>query len=295
MKKKLVSRLSLICITLLLASPSTWADVGFVSNLEIRYEDNIGLAPVSADKQSDLTTQLDVGFDWKFVSSPTGEVSLGGTAYYAYVSDLTDLSQWGIDLDFDYRGKASSDFTAFWWNLSAEGKTLKFKDSDIRDGWEAQAAAEIGKRFNNWFGLSGGARVETRRATDDNPAGQPPSWNADKVFDMDNWAAFLRAAFTVAADTEIFAKYTFRSGDVASTGRQFNNGGQFDRALDFAFGPGYVVWRIDADQNIFDAGISHTFSPKWSIEFAVGYLDAAGEANNDYDNFYTTLSGSFGF
>lgn len=295
MPKTTASRPALILFALLLAAPLAWADIGFISELELRYEDNIGLAPVSADKVEDFTTQLDLGFNWNMVRSETGDISLIGTAYYAYVADLTDLSHYGLFVDLDYRGQASPAFTSVWWDLSAEGKTLKFKDSDIRDGWAARATAEIGKRFNNVFGLSGGLRAEVRRATESDPVNQPPSWNADKVFDLDNWAAFLRGAFTVGADTELFLKYTFRSGDVASTGRQFNDGAQFDRAWDRAFGPGFIVWRIDADQNIFDAGIGHQFTKRFAMEFAVGYLDAAGSSGNDYDNTWATLSGTFGF
>jgi hypothetical protein len=82
---------------------------------------------------------------------------------------------------------------------------------------------------------------------------------------------------------------------VASTGRQFTDGALFDRAWDYAFGPGYIVWRIDADQNILDAGITHQFTKRFSMEFALGYLDASGSSGNDYDNTYATLSGAFGF
>jgi hypothetical protein len=281
-----------------MTAPIALADVRFISELELRYEDNIGLAPVSADKVNDFTTQLDVGFDWNMLRSSTNAVSLIGTAYYAYVADLTDLSHYGAFLDFDYRGQATPEFTSIWWDLSAEGKLLKFKDSDIRDGWAARASAEIGKRFNNVFGLSAGLRAETRRSTDSNPDGQPPAswdWNADKVFDLDNWAAFLRGSFTVGANTELFLKYTYRSGDVASTGRMFTNGGQFDRAWDTAFGPGFIVWKIDADQNIFDAGATYVFSNRFSMELAAGYLDASGSSGNDYDNLYATLSGAFAF
>lgn len=299
MSKKPASRIVLIFGALLLVAPSAWADVSFFSGLEIRYDENIGLAPFSADEESDITTELDLGLNWNIYNAETAQVSLLSSVFYAYVADLSDLSEYGIDVDLAYRGQVSPDFTALWWSVSGQARLMEFNDSDIRDGWSAQAGAQIGKRFNNVFGLSAGGRVETRKQTEDNPENQPPAalYGPDHVFDLDNWAAFLRATFTVGPDTEIFAQYTFRSGDVAATGRSFNNGGQFARAIDYAFeqDPNYIVWRIDADQDILDVGVSQIFTEQFVAEFAVGYLDASGESGNDYDNLYGTLSASFSF
>jgi len=280
---------------LAMAPVSAWAQLNFSSNLEIRYDDNLGWAIANADKVDDFTTTLDFGVGWNPVETATSEVSVGGRVFYAWVADTSDLSHYGIKLLANYRGQASPDFTAFWWDIDGWFKTLSYKDSDLRDGYWTAATVSIGKRFNQVFGLSAGVRGEIRRSTDDNV---PGFFEPDKIFDLDNVAAFLRAAFALGADTEIFAAYTFRTGDVTSTGSGANWSGTSTPvpvAPDPAFGPGQIVWRIDADQNIIDAGISHTFSNRFSMEFVVGYLDAEGQDNLNYDNTYATLSGTFGF
>jgi len=296
MSKKHALRLALILAAVLLASPSAWAQLNFFSALEIRYDDNLGWAIADEDKVEDFTTRLDLGVNWKPVETQTSEVSVGGTVYYAWVADTSDLSHYGIKLLADYRGQTSPDFTAFWWDIDGWFKTLKYKDSEIRDGWWTKVTGTIGKRFTPVFGLSAGVAGEIRRSTESEVPGD--FFEGNKVFDLDNWSAFLRAAFSLGADTEIFAAYTFRTGDVTSTGSGANWSGTSTPvpvALDPAFGPGQIVWRIDADQNIIDLGISHTFSNRFSMEFAVGYLDAEGQENLNYDNTYAILSGTFGF
>jgi hypothetical protein len=295
-----MNKIKLTCVTLvgtvlLIVAANSHADVDFSTDLKIRYDDNIGWAPVSADKVSDFTTQLDAAVNWVPVRSATAELAFDAGAYYAWVADLTDLSHYGLTVDADYSGQANPELTAFWWDLNAKFVSLTYQDSDIRDGWAAEASVTVGKRFNEKFGLSGGLRYEKRASTDNNPANQPPNAMAQDVFDLENFAAYIRAAFSLGASTDLYAEYTFRSGDVASTGREFSNGGQFARAFDYAFGPEYIVWRIDADQNIIDVGITQQITDSFSMEFSLGYLDASGEQNNDYSNTYASLGGFFRF
>lgn len=294
-------------------SSTAWSDVSFFTGLEVRYDDNIGFAPFSGDEIDDITTELDLGLNWNIYSAATAQVSLLSSVYYAYVADLSDLSEYGIDVDLGYRGQVSPDFTALWWSVSGQAKWMEFNDSDIRDGWSAEARVEVGKRFTNVFGLSAGGTLETRRSTDSNPDGQTgsptaavPAVNPEDVFDLDNWSVFLQGTFMVGTDTEIFTRYTFRSGDVAATGlappagpRGWNNFGAYDRAWDYAFGQDlnsfYFAWQIDADQHIFDVGVSHILTEQIVLEGALGYLDASGEDDNDYDNLFATVSAIFSF
>jgi hypothetical protein len=70
-------------------------------------------------------------------------------------------------------------------------------------------------------------------------------------------------------------------------------------AWDPAFGPGFQVWKIDAKQYIFDLGLNHSFSEKFSIEANFTYVDAKGDAGGwgeqDYKNWIVSLGIGFHF
>lgn len=283
----------------LLVAPLAQAEVNVSVEAGLRQEDNIGLANNSSDEFDDFTMHLGLVADWMISQTPTSEFELTSGVGYDQVDDIGDLSRWEFEAGARYRGQASADLTAVWWQLEVGGAILSYKDSDIRDGYTVEAAATLGKRFNERFGLSAGYRFELRRSEDDSLQGQAMTWNPTDVFDLEKNGAFVRGEFTLGPDTMIFGEYNYKTGDEASTGRFGMLGSTIDWAWDPAFGPGFQVWQIDVDQNVFDVGIDHQFSDKFGVEFAVSYLDADGDAGGwgdpQYENFVFTLIASIGF
>lgn len=284
-----------LALAAVLASTTAQAEVSFSIDAGLRQENNIGLAPRSGDEVDDLTTKVAAGVSWAIVQSAQSEVAIGAGVYYDRVDDISDISRKGFSVNAKYRGQASPELTSVFWILDGEYRTLDYKDSDIRDGYEVKFSATVGKRFNQKFTLQGGYRIEERTSDDSSPWLQPASWNPTSVFDLDKDGWFLRGEIDATPDTLVFAEYSRMSGDVAATGRGFNNGAAFDRAWDYAFGPGFIVWKLDADQDIFEIGVSHQFSERISAELAASYMDASGQAGNDYDNQVYTLNVGFAF
>jgi hypothetical protein len=146
------------------------------------------------------------------------------------------------------------------------------------------ATATIGRQLSPKVGISGGYRYFLRRSTMDNTTQQQINWQSDKVFDLNRNNIFARIDFTFSDKTTLYADLNYFDGDVAASGTSFNSGTAFPRALDPAFGPGYLAWRIDASGFEGKLGLTQQFSEDLSLDAFAGFLSADGEANNDYDN-----------
>jgi hypothetical protein len=293
-----------LCVATACQQPAT-ASQPFSFNVDagVRWEDNLSLSPKGKDKVDDVTTHIGFSGDYEAFTTNTSQFTIGAGVYYDYVSDTTDLSNYGAKLSLLYRHEFGTSLTAPWFSLGGDGQWLEYKDSDIRDGYIVTGTATIGKRLNRKVGISGGYKYFIRRSTDDSPDGQggwcatvwppgmcPPSdWNdpwkdADEVFDLDRHNFFARIDFAMNEATRFYGDLTYFDGDVAASGRSFNNGARFSRAKDSAFGGDYVAWQIDADGFISKLGVSHSFTEKFSIDAFVEYLTADGESGNDYEN-----------
>ena len=286
-----------LSLTAALASPA-WAEFSFSVDGEVRLDDNIGFGTVSADEIDDTTFRIAGNVNWLATQTAQTEVSFGAGIYHDRVSDLDDLSRTGFTLSGNYRGQANPELTSIFWLLDGNFRFFEYDDSDIRDGYEFKINGALGKRFNERFSAMVGYRFDKRVSTDDNPDNQPPPawmWNEDDVFDLDKDGWFVRGEVDVTPNTLFFVEYSDLSGDVAATGRSFNNGAMFDRAWDWAFGQGFIVWKIDADQEIWDIGVSHGFGENLSVEVAASFLDAQGDTGNDYENQVFTFSASYRF
>ena len=264
-----------------LISGSALAEVKFSADAGIRWEDNIGLASASDDKVEDFTIELGAGLDWNFVETATAEVGVHGGVYHQEVDEISDISRSGFEGTAHYQGQSSGDLTAFWWKFDGEIRTLKHRDSEIRDGYIWELGVAIGKRFNQKFGLSGGYRYERREATED--AGQNPIWRSNEVFDLKKDVLFVMGDFALGPVTTLFLEFTYKEGDEATSGRFIDEFGWLGTSIpwgwDSAFGPDYQVWKVDAKQYIYEVGIAHSFTDKFSIDAGYSYVDADAVAS----------------
>ena len=77
----------------------------------------------------------------------------------------------------------------------------------------------------------------------------------------------------------------------------FEGGLQFDRARDFAYEEGsrYLVYKIDADQDVYSLGLTSELSERFSIEVGSSFLDADAELGKTYENLIFTAALSIAF
>jgi len=296
--------------TMNFASPAQAADGPIRWNLTpaARYDDNIGLAPDSSSERDVITLTMAGGLSWAPIQTATDEVAVSAGLFYDAVQELEDLSNYGATAGVSYTHQFGSNFGAPWIKVSLDGVFREYEDSEVRDGYSGDAKLAFGKRFGPKFEASVGVRYQIRESTEDNPEGsQGPGpiiptiadTNSDEVFDQERDGAFLRLDFSPTPRTAIFFEYNYFSGDVASTAdfTMFPGGLQFDRARDFAFEEGsrYVVYKIDADQDVYSLGLTRELSERLSIELGSSFLDADAEAGNTYENLIFTAALSLTF
>mgnify|MGYP001821314479 CR=1 FL=1 len=304
MKSSTTNRMNVFATTglavLLLAGPATatgQSRSSFGLEAGLRHDSNIGLATDGDDEIDDYTARLAATIQYPMLRVGGSEVLLSGGVHYDHVSDVSDISNYGASASVRFRGRFGSDRLAPWFSLYADITGLKYSDSEIRDGYKWGVTATLGKPLHEKFAISGGYRFRQRKSTDDSP-GQPnvPAFaNASEVFDLDQWGLFAQVQFAPAESTRLYGEYSYFSGDVVSTGRTVSNGGQFAQAADQAFGAGFMAWKIDADINLFELGVSHNFSTNLNVDIAAEYLDADGESGNDYDNLALVGKGVYRF
>jgi hypothetical protein len=293
-------RVVLLAMAALLSAAAA-AEVSFAVDAGLRWEDNIGFSSRKDDKVEDFTFEIGAGVDWAFIQTATTEMGIHGGVYHNEVDDVSDISKYGFEGSARYRGQSSGDLTAFWWKLDGEIRTLKHRESEIRDGYIWEVGATIGKRFNQRFGISGGYRYEQRKSTED--TGEPAHWRANDVFDLKKNVLFINGDIALGPVTTLSLEFTYKDGDEASTGRLLDWYGWLGDTIpwgrDPAFGPDYEVWRVDAKQYIYDVSLSHSFNERFSIDGGYSYVDAEGDAGvwgpADYTNNVLTATVTFQF
>ena len=249
----------------MLGSAPTNAEVSFSVDSSVRFEDNIGLGTVGRDELDDTTLKVSANAKWQAVQEAQSELAFGASLYHDEVLDLDDLSR------TRHHGRRQQprpghrrsdlDFLVCRSRLSLHGLPRQRHPRRSR----------VQRHVFPWQALQpahhrdGGLQVRKPGVHRRQPDNQPPPawlWNQEDVFDLEKDGWFVRGEFDLTPDTLLFVEYSNLRGDVAATGRSFNQGATFDRAWDWAFGQGFIVWKIDAEQDIWDIGVSHSFGER---------------------------------
>lgn len=286
----------LFCFTLaggaLHAAEADSSPISFGFEGGFRYDSNIGFSPDDDDEFDVWTTQVSGGVDWTAVNTGEFELVFSGDGFYNYVSDLNDLTNYGLTGGIAFRNFFGTDLTSPYLGLDAEVTYIKFDDSDLREGYWTDWRFTLGKRLNQRWGVSVGARY-FRRWQDNDTAGPEGTLleDGDEVFDQQKAGGFAHIDFFAGADTTLFFEFTYFSGDVVATATVPSFGfppvvepGFTPIALDPAFGSDQFAWRLDADQYIVEGGLTHSFTDRLILNVNLEYIDADADFGNDYDN-----------
>ena len=306
--------------------------VHFSADMEVRWDENIGLAGASEDEFDDITTRIAGKMVYDLLVETGREFTIDGQVFYAQVADLSDLSNYGLEIGADYRGEFGSALTAPWYTIGLDYTIAQFSDSEPRDGSWLDLEVVIGKRFNETFNLSGGVRFHQRWQSEDDPfCPQFPNnnnsctvgtidWNGDDVFNQERFGYFINAEVNFGARTSAFFEWSYASGDEDATGQSgnfpkcgaggvaggansgcniFTNDLAFGQFLNAAGNPRfYQVWKAEVVQRVYEIGVIHEFNDQWSGDITFIRMEAPSVKNHevdmeDYQN--TAFMASVGF
>ncbi|MCR9261590.1 MAG: hypothetical protein NXH95_17875 [Pseudomonadaceae bacterium] len=286
-----------------------------------RWDSNINLASDEFDSQyagssaefDDFTSNINLNISYALIETASQELVATLSGFHNSVSDNNKLSNTGATIALDYRGEFGSNFTDPWYTLGIEYTIAEWDDSRIRDGDWIDLEAAIGKRFTPKFGLSGGLRYlkrnqknSTRLCPNRSAVNCPGNWREDEVFDQERAGAFIHADWFISQSTSVYFEYSYWDGDEDGTlplrnqnSAQVEEGsegwlnGQDVFADDPAFGRGaarytninrgldFIVWRVEAVQNVFELGINQVLTDSISLAFVAAYMDASDVESPD--------------
>ncbi len=279
----------------------------FSMDLSVRHDDNIGFAPngtsdlwgpaITQESKiffDDITTRISGTVDYAVIEEASREFVLSATPFYARVSDIDGLSNYGIGVDATYRGEFGPDFTDPWYAVALGYTLIRFDDSDIREGGWLDVELTLGKRFSPKFGVSGGMRYFDRSQEDSSglcpntvssvTPDCPESWLSDEVFDLQKWGAFVHGDFFFTDETALFLEYSYWDGDEASS-FPFANSQPTPFADDPVFGPAFVagsgapidyrVWRVDGKQHVVELGVAHQLTEQILLNLTFIHLETS--------------------
>lgn len=310
----------LIASLLVPAANAVAADGGeerlhFGIDVGVRWEDNINLggdevdtAYVGDEEFDDLTTGVSGTVSYDLLQRQGAKLNGGLTAFYNDVNDIDGLSNYGFTLALKFDGEFGPEFTDPWYSLTLEYTDAEFDDSKIRDGDWIDAEAMLGKRFNPQFGLSGGFRYHDR--SQDNSRGLcprranpdcPGDWGEDEVFEQERWGVFVHADWFLTTDTSLYFEYSYSEGDEDATValRGGRDPGWLNIQDTFADDPvyglatfrnpvngftsqtNYIVWKVEAEQNVYEIGLRHRFSDRISAELITAFLETSDVESPD--------------
>jgi hypothetical protein len=251
------------------------------------YDSNLSRAQLERDIKSD--TAALASLQWgQFIPVADGLAITAGvdvrTEIYGRYSGLDNVNFGGW---LSVRRKIGLGALAPWISAHASAGRLEYRNS-IRDGWRYSVGVSAGKRITERLNLRADYWYEARTADREEPVVASIS---GAVFDLEGHNVGIAGDYALTDRLTIFAGYTVREGDVASSTQRnraiFRNSTAITR--DPVFGDNVFGYRINATTHAGRLGLSCGLGDANSLNFAVERWVSRGEGGLDY---YNTLVGA---
>jgi len=249
------------------------------------HESNIGRSEYDQDEQEDTALQVGASINRSIrLSANSGLVARAGVQLnqQAHYDDLNLISASG---GLRYRIQPVSGFTMPWLEVSVGAERLKYRDSNIRDGWIGNLAIGAGKYFTDKLRMTAGWIGERRHAED------------SRVFDLRNHGWQLGIDFQLTPQGSLYGKANRIYGDQATSAPQSSlspsplqyEAQTQDEALS-EHGSTRSAYRFDAVTNSLEIGYNHAIRGNMALDISARYFDADAKGGHTYEG-YTARAG----
>jgi hypothetical protein len=289
--------MALLCMAMQPVHAGWFYDVegGFV------YNDNWSRAEHSNDIEGDTALEVS-GSAGRFYELEDGKSftitgQLSGQAF----ADYDGLNNVRLGLNASLRKKFGLGAYTPWASIGAGVARGEF-NNDIRDSWFYSVTLSAGKRLSDRWDVGGNLMYEWRDGDEHGPQkamgpGNPiyddlisgmglnATSDAD-VYDQQAWSISLFADYSFTDKTLVSFGYSYRDGDITSTGTPSAKIITAADAiqLDKTFDNGKYAYRLDAITHSFRILVSHAVTDNASLNLGYEYQATYGDNNNDYDN-----------
>lgn len=246
------------------------------------YDSNVTLAQLDDDIADDQGVEAAVT-----LSSVSG--GLEGSAFGWSLGlkgvrhdEFEDLDRLEAEAGVKYIVQFRRGFSAPVFELSLTARAID-SESELRDGWQAEAGALATRRLTEKLVGRAGVRFIRRESED------------FEAFDNERINVFVNGDLRTSQRSVLYGTYIFSTGDVVSTARPTL--AIIDAAEviepDDAFGgleSNRFAYRLDAEVHIVTLGWNRALGPSSSIDASVQGLYADAEGDNDYERGLARLS-----
>ncbi len=245
------------------------------------HDTNVNRAAIGNEVRSDDSVSIEAYAARSILLSPRSGIVLRGAVRATEFFDFHDLGSLAISGRAGYRFQPSPGFTSPWIELAGQLDGFKYRDSDIRDGHAASAAASVGKYFTDRIRMEAGVGIERRSSGD---AG---------VYNLSNRRIWTALDYKLTSKTTLYGSATLMDGEQVFT--LFNTAAwaplyayataaAADPVFSSAFGGAPTAYRVDAKTDRYELGVNIALRGNNALDFGWSHFDSrADRGGGKYD------------
>ena len=240
----------------------------------ITHANNLNNAEISNQQQHDTILELDATLGFR---KPLNEMA-GLVAKAGVESDLhaktTDINALTLIASLALVVQPDRSFSAPWFALSGDFRWRRHNNSDIRDGTLASVELSTGKRFTDRVSMRVGYEFMDRNADE------------GRTFDLTQQTLSAVLDYQLSNRAKAYFKYQYLRGGLVTTALPMMKFRGVTRAfaMDPAFGPGFVAWRLDGRAQLFRFGANYRLAEKTALDGSIAYSHAHAQNDNQWNN-----------
>jgi hypothetical protein len=258
------------------------ADTRFGLDAELTHDTNVNRAAYANDEQTDQILAVEGYAARSFrLSYRSGFVVRGGLRLREH-REFGDLSNVAALGRVAYRFQPSPGYTGAWVELAGAAEALRYRDSELRDGYVLTGSVSVGKYFTDRIRFGAGLGLDEREAKDGD------------LYDLSTTRAWLTLDYRVTPGITVYGSTTWIQGDQVFTANYPATQGQLspysdvivaDPAFADAFGGVPVTaYRMVATTMLFEAGANIPIRGNQALDFGASWFDSeADRGGGKYD------------
>ncbi|HEV8645243.1 MAG TPA: hypothetical protein VGR01_06705 [Burkholderiales bacterium] len=258
------------------------ADARLGVDAELTHDTNVNRAAYANEEQSDEILAVEGYAARSFrLSYRSGFVVRGGLRLREH-REFGDLSNVAALGRVAYRFQPSPGYTGAWIELAGTAEALRYRDSELRDGYVLSGSVSVGKYLTDRIRIGAGLGLDEREARE------------GALYDLSTTRAWLTIDYRVTAGITMYGSTTWIQGDHVFTANNPATQGQLspysdvtatDPAFADAFGGTPVTaYRMEAATMLFEAGVNIPITGSQALDFGASWFDSeADRGDGKYD------------
>lgn len=267
-----------IAVLVLMVIPSAAAlaaDTRYGFDAEFTHDSNVNRAAYAGDEQSDQILSLEGHATRSFRLSPRSGIVLRGGLRLREHLEFDDIGSVAALGRIAWRFQPSPGYTSPWIELGGALEALRFRDSELRDGYIASVFGSIGKHMTDRIRIGAGFGLDERGADE------------GTLYDLSTTRAWLTLDYRALSKLNLYGSATWLQGDQVFTANYPAAQAQLipyadviaaDPAFSRAFGGApAIAYRLEAAALVFEIGANIPVADNQAIDFGLSHFSSSAD------------------